>query len=178
MGVVVTAGSGRAFTPAPAGVHLAVACDVIDMGMVSSTYEGKTTIKHKVRIVWQVSETNPENGKRFAVSKRYTASLHEKSTLRKDLQSWRGRAFTGDELKGFDLDNVLGKCCLLNIVHNEHDGQTYANVDAIMPPAKGMPKLEVVDYVREKDRPKDDPPPVDGDDEAAIQQAIDESVPF
>ena len=41
------------------------------------------------------------DGKPFLVRRRYTASLHEKSALRKDLESWRGRAFTNVELDGF-----------------------------------------------------------------------------
>lgn len=154
MGVVVSA--GKAFTPAPAGVHPGVCCDVVDLGMVTSQWEGKKTTKHKVRVVWQIGEIHPETQKPFIVSKRYTASLHEKAALRKDLQSWRGRPFTNEELKAFDLDAVVGANALLNIVQVEKDGSTYANVDAIMPVPKGTAKLVVRDYIRDKDRPKDD----------------------
>ena len=77
-----------------------------------------------------------------ALSKTYTLSLHEKAKLRKDLQSWRGRAFTAEELKGFDLMNVVGKPCLLNLVTSECGN--YTNIDGINPLMKGMeaPKQE------------------------------------
>lgn len=155
MGVVVSA--GKAFTPAPAGVHQGVCCDVVDHGMVESTYNGETSIKHKVRLVWQIAELNDE-GKPFLLHKRYTASLHEKASLRKELESWRGRPFTDQELSAFDLDNVLSVNALLNVVHATKDGNTYANVAAVMPIPKGTPLMVVAkDYIREQDRPKDIP---------------------
>lgn len=165
MGVVVKSTSGKDFTPAPAGPHQGVCCDVIDKGMVTTEYEGKKRTSHKILLVWQIDEINPENGERFAVAKRYTASLHEKATLRKDLQSWRGRPFTEQELGGFDLDAVIGVNAMLNIVHNSRDGVVYANVEAIMPPARNVPKMTVERYVRHKDRDESsDPQPLDDDD--------------
>lgn len=167
MGVVVTSNSGKVITPAPAGVAPGVCCDVIDLGMVTEEYDGKKRSSHKVVLVWQIDEINPETGKRFTVGKRYTASLHEKATLRKDLQSWRGRAFTNEELAGFDLDHVLNVCALLNVVHNNKDGKTYANVEAVMPLPKGSQKLLVHEYVRVQDR-KDAPTPNEQEDDSNI----------
>jgi hypothetical protein len=153
MGVLVSA--GKTFTPAPDGVQPAVCCDIVDLGMIATQWEGKKRVSHKVYLVWQIAELHPETGKRFTVRRRYTASLHEKADLRKDLQSWRGRTFTNDELAAFDLDKVLGAPALLNIVHTMKDGSTWANVEAIMPLPKGQAPLVVQDYIREKDRPKD-----------------------
>ena len=59
-----------------------------------------------------------------------------KASLRKDLESWRGQPFTKEELKGFDLKNILGASCQLQVVHNVSDGKTYANIAAVM----GLPK--------------------------------------
>ena len=147
-------------TPAPAGVHQAVCVDVIDLGMVKSTYEGKESLKHKVNIRWQIDEVDPEHeGRRFQVQKRYTLSLHEKAGLRKDLQSWRGKPFTAEEVKGFDVERLLGVNCQINVVHvTSSDGNVYGNVDAIMPLGKGMPKIEPLDYIREVDRKPTDQP--------------------
>lgn len=172
MGLMVSA--GKSYPTAPAGVHLGVCCDVIDLGMVTTVWEGKERTSRKVVIVWQIGEVNAETGKRYTVSKRYTASLHEKSGLRRDLQSWRGRPFTQDELKGFDLEAVLRQDAMLNVVHNEKGGSTYANVEAVMRPPKGSQKVEVVDYVRVQDRPKE--PATNGD--GGEFHATDEDVPF
>jgi hypothetical protein len=176
MGVVVSAGSGKQYPLCPVGVVQGICCDIIDLGMVSSEYEGKATTKHKVVLCWQVDEVEPETGKRFVVSKRYTASLYEMANLTKDLEGWRGRPFTAEEKRGFDLDNVLGVNGLLNIVHNPgKDGKTYANVAGIMPLPRNMPKLAVQEYVRAKDRKVDPEPVVPPNGEF---HASDDDVPF
>lgn len=151
MPIIATAGDSKQFTPAPAGVHQAVCVDVIDKGWLEVTYAGKTKKQHKVTIAWQIDETR-DDGKRFLVFKRYTLSLNEKATLRKDLESWRGRAFTLEEEIGFDVETVIGVNCLLNIQHNNVADKTYANVVAVMPLAKLMGKMQPADYIREQDR--------------------------
>jgi hypothetical protein len=148
----IIARAGGSFTPAPAGTHAAVCVDVIDHGEIEVTYQGKTQRKHKVTIVWQIDEDQPD-GKPFLVRRRYTCSLHEKATLRRDLESWRGRAFTDPELQGFDLETVLSMVCLLNLIHEVRNGSTYANVAGVMRLPKGMTAPSPRDYVRVIDRP-------------------------
>ena len=62
------------------------------------------------------------------------------------MESWRGRRFTAEELKGFDLKNVLGKPCQIQVINeSSKDGtRTYAKVGAIMALPKGTtaPALE------------------------------------
>lgn len=103
------------------------------------------------------------------VVSQYTLSLNSKAKLRQHLEAWRGRKFSGEELKGFDLEKLLGANCQLQIVHSLSDnGRTYANVQAIVPLGKGMNKIVELDYVRAKDRNEkvedETPPPTDDDD--------------
>ena len=76
----------------------------------------------------------------------YTLSLHEKSTLRAHLTAWRGKAFTTDELKGFDITNVLGAYCMIQVVHNSPEGsdRTYANIAGISSLPKGVDKPKAI----------------------------------
>lgn len=177
--MAIMASAGPKFTPAPAGTHAAVCCDVVDLGIVKVEYAGKAKQQHKVNIVWQIEEER-DDGKPFTVRKRYTVSLHEKSSLRKDLESWRGRAFTDEELRGFDLENLLSVPALLNVIHAPgRDGSTFANVSAIMKLPKTMQPPSVRDYVRVCDRPPEEgvgqvPP---ADDSAAFGIS-DDDVPF
>jgi hypothetical protein len=167
---------GSSFTPCPAGPHSAVAVDIIDLGMVTGTYEGKTKTAHKCRIVWQVAERK-DDGTPFQVSKQYTASLHEKASLRKDLEAWRGVPFTKEEAAGFDVENLIGKTCLLNVQHVERAGSTYANVTSLMRLPKGMPAIVASGYVRKKDRTDEHDAPVPPDD--SYGDGIDDSaIPF
>lgn len=172
MAIIAKDSGGGEFIPAPAGVHQAVCVDVIDMGLIVEQFPGKPPKKtHKIRLAWQIEE-NMGDGKPFLVQKRYTLSLHEKANLRHDLEGWRSRPFTDEELAGFDVETVIGANCLLNIVHASKNGTTYANVNAVMPLKKNMPKMSATsDYKRIKDRTPDDtpvhddePPPLTDDD--------------
>lgn len=138
------------YTPAPEGLWQAVCCDVVDLGLVKDTFGEK----HKVKLVWLIEENDPKTKKPFSVSKRFNLSLHEKASLRKDLESWRGRKFNQEELKKFDLEKLIGANCQLSVVHNVKDeGEVYANVQNIVSSRKDTTKLRVPDdYVRQADR--------------------------
>lgn len=170
MAIIATAGDSKSYTPAPAGSHQAVCVDVIDKGVLEVTYAGKTKKQHKVSLAWQIEELR-DDGKRFIVYKRYTLSLNEKATLRHDLESWRGRPFTDDELAGFDVETVIGANCLISVQQRQVQDKVYANVTAVMALPKGMPKLAAQDYVREKDR-------TEGDQVDSNGPLTDEDIPF
>lgn len=175
MPIIAKDSGGGEFTPAPEGVHQAVCVDVVDLGVIETTYAGSTKQQHKIRVMWEINE-QMSDGRPFIIGRRYTLSLGEKASLRKDLQSWRGRPFTQAELMGFDVETVLGANCMVNVIHDTKDGKTWANVSAIMPLAKGMTKLQPSkDYVRMKDRQTQngEPPPHDDG-----YNPSDEDVPF
>lgn len=133
--------TGADIEPVSAGVHVGVCYAVFDLGTHYNERWKKAA--HKVLVCWEIPDERIElerEGKLMnlprAISQRYTASLHPKASLRKDLEAWRGKEFTEDELKGFDLRNILGKSCQLQIVHNTVDAKTYANIAAVM----GLPR--------------------------------------
>jgi len=170
------------FIQAPTGVHAAVCVDEVDMGLVQNHFDPAAEPVPTVRLVWQIAEDMPD-GKPYLIKRDYRASLHEKAGLRKDLEAWRGRAFTFDELVGFDLENIVGAPCQLNIVaKTSKKGKVFSNIAAIMPLAKGMMKLEPRAYIRVKDRPiapeptaqplLNNPPPV------SFEGISDDDVPF
>ena len=141
MGLTVSASSGGGnFIQVPAGVHLACCYRIIDLGTQKTTYMGQSKMSAKVLFQFEVHTENDDgtplltqDGKPLSISKQYTLSLGENAIMRRDLQSWRGKGFTDDELKSFELENVLGQWCMINVVHTSKDGKTYANVDNITP---------------------------------------------
>jgi len=153
MPIIAADSGGKDFTPAPEGLHSAVCVDVVDLGLQPNTFNPEKP-QHKIRIVWQIEEIDLANGKRFQVSQMYTLSLHEKASLRKDLEGWRARKFSAEESKGFDVEKLLGVPCQVQVIHNvsEKNGKTYANVQTIVPLGKGMDRLTPLDYVRMQDR--------------------------
>jgi hypothetical protein len=150
--MAIIAKAGASFTPAPAGTHTAVCVDVIDHGVIEVTYKSQLQRQHKITIVWQI-DVNTDDDKPFLVRRRYTCSLNEKATLRRDLESWRGRAFTDDELRSFDLEGLLSVGALVNVIHEARNGSIYANVASVMRLPKNMTAPVPQDYVRVCDRP-------------------------
>jgi hypothetical protein len=134
---------------APDGLHMGVCVDVINLGERPTAFG----VKHRVKVVWQLAEVNETTKQRYLVSRTYTLSLAPKATLRRDLESWRGKAFTAEELAGFNLLKLLGANCQLQTVATLSEaGATYANVQAVVPPVRTAPRLVAQDYVREVHR--------------------------
>jgi hypothetical protein len=145
MSLTVSEGEGGSFEMAPEGTFVARCYRIIDLGDQTTEFQGETKTQHKILFSWELlGDERMSDGRPFMVSKRYTASLHEKSALRKDLAAWRGHDFTPEELKQFDLEKVLGAYCLLGTIHTEKAGRDYCNVSSIMGLPKGMPKPDGV----------------------------------
>ncbi len=132
MGLIAKDKGGGDFTPIPEDLHLAICYGIWDIGTQFSEKYGKSI--HKVVIVWEIPGCRGTfDGKNLprAISKRYTLSLHKKADLRKDLESWRGRKFSDEELKGFDIKKLLGVSCQIQVLHSKVDDKIYANIAAI-----------------------------------------------
>ena len=129
------------FTPVPTGMHLGRCFRVVDLGTQKSTYKGTDKFQRKVLIQFEIhsedAQGNPlltDKGEPMSISKRYTLSLYENSSLSKDLESWRGSAFTADERRGFDLEKLLGVWAMLNITKSVgNDSKEYTNIETINP---------------------------------------------
>jgi hypothetical protein len=137
MGLTASDKGGSDFELTPEGIYTARCYRIIDLGTQKGAEIFGSKDQHKVMISWELigaddpkMQEGENKGKPFSIHKRYTVSLGEKASLRQDLESWRGRKFTSEELRGFDLSKVLGQYCTIQIVHSE-DGK-YANVQTIM----------------------------------------------
>lgn len=164
-------GSESRIDPIPADMHHAVCYAVYDLGHHYSEKFDKWS--HDCLVIWEIPELRIElekDGQKQdlprAISKKYTLSLGEKANLRKDLVAWRGRPFTEEELNGFDLKNILGKSCNLQVIHNHgkgaNAGKVYANINGIIPKMKGQPDLRPenpIVYFSIDDHGAGNPPP-------------------
>ena len=133
---IIVKGSNTKFETAPAGTHVAICYGVFDMG-TQVGFENKLT--RKVRICWELSNELMSDGRPFTVSVYHTMSLNEKSNLRRDLVAWRGKQFSDDEIKSFDLASLLGKPAMLGVIHEPDGDKTWANVSSLSSLPKGMP---------------------------------------
>lgn len=144
------------FVSVPPGMHLARCYRIIDQGTQRSEYMGKEKYLPKVMIQFEIhgedDRGNPlltQDGRPLSIAKSFTLTLAEKSTLRKDLQMWRGRDFTAEELRGFELKNVLGAWAMLTVTHTESNGKTYTNIAGINPVPANMKKAGLPEGINE-----------------------------
>ncbi len=160
MSLIAKSSGGGNYDPVPEGVHIAVCYAVYDIGQHWNTRYNK--MEQKILVMWEIPEERIEierDGKKLnlprGISNRYTLSLNEKATLRKALESWRGKKFTDEELGGFDISKLIGAGCQINVIHTEDNGNKYANISTIMPLPKGTkapkPENEKVSYDMERD---------------------------
>jgi hypothetical protein len=133
--------TGGSFESTPVGSHLARCYRIVDLGTQKSEYQGQVKYLHKVMLGWEIHGVNDDgtpikmkDGRPFAMFKNYTLSWSDKATLRIDLQAWRSRPFTAEEMRRFDLKTILGAWCMLNVIERQgNDGKMYVNVANISP---------------------------------------------
>lgn len=144
MSIIAKDTGGGEFEAIPSGMHNAVGAKVYDLGQQPGFTAG--TFAHKIAVLWELATrytTGDYAGQRMRVSKTYTLSLAEKANLRHDLESWRGRQFTEQELQGFDVEKVVGAPCTLNLIEtvNPKTNKRYVKVSAVMPLMSGAERL-------------------------------------
>ncbi len=132
------------FELVPAGNHVARCYSMIEIGTEESEFQGKKKSLYRVRVTWELPNEkkvfDPAKGEQpFSISKDYTLSMFDQANLRHDLESWRGKAFTEEEAKSFDITKLIGVPCLLNVVHTvSQKGGTYSKISGVTPLIKGM----------------------------------------
>lgn len=130
------------FIGVPAGMHLARCYRIVDKGTQKGFQDKyQPTVMIQFEIHGEDDNGRPmttADGRPLSISKSYNCTLAEKSNLRKDLQMWRGKEFTAQELRGFELKNILGHWAMLTISRAESNGKTYSRIEAINPVMKSI----------------------------------------
>ena len=151
MAIIAESNGGSNYEPIEAGTYAARCYSMVYMGTLDESYQGQEKTLKKVRLTFELPTElkvfKEENGEQpCVISKDFTLSMHEKAGLRKFLQNWRGKAFTEDEAKKFDITVLLGKPCMLSVIHktSEKNGKTYAEIGGVSTLMKGMAMLEQV----------------------------------
>ena len=134
------------FAQVPAGTYQAVCYDVWDIGLQVNPYKDKNGNPQpptlQIIIGFEVSELIKEGkyaGKRMTLNKFYNRTLNETATLRKHLESWRGAKLTPEELKGFDVESLIGANCMVSVIIGEKGKSQISSISKLMnnlPPMK------------------------------------------
>jgi hypothetical protein len=148
MGLMASGQGGSSnFEPVPEGTHIARCITVCDLGLQQGNFGSKEKVYvgfevPAVRVSWEKDGKQHEGP--AIIGSTYTLSVHPKSILGQHITSWRGKAFTEDELKSFDVFKVLGAPCMIAVTHAHKNENVYANITAIMrvPAGTVVPEAE------------------------------------
>jgi len=138
MGLIAKDVGGYEVELIPEDTYVGVCFSIVDLGTHKNNISGKP--QRQILISFEL----PEHVRYYEIdgemtespsvqSNFYTLSLNEKANLRKDLEAWRGKAFSQEQLNGFELTVLLGKSCQLSIIHTtKQDGSVRSKINAIM----------------------------------------------
>lgn len=146
--MALTAKQKSRYTPAPAGTHTAILIALVDCGLqYSERFDNQS---ERLWVQFELPHEQMEDGRPYTIGAIMANSLNEKAGFRKVAEALLGRALKPNELGGLDLGPLLGKSCLVSIVHREADGKTRAKIDGAMPLPKGQavspPQNELTAY--------------------------------
>lgn len=114
---------------------------IVEIGTCKYQFKGEEIIARKLLMTFSYML----DGQQYFLRKEYTISLHEKSNLRKDIQTIRGKKFTEEELSKFDIDILVGKPLMITIeMETAINGNEYPKIISLSPIPKGMPNEPLV----------------------------------
>tara|TARA_R100000664_G_C2748326_1_gene135783 strand:- start:1234 stop:1956 length:723 start_codon:yes stop_codon:yes gene_type:complete len=122
---VNASGGGEDFPKLQPGKYEGTCFRIVDLGTSEQEYKGQVSKKKRIRLDFEITkavdpadnEIVMQDERPFGVGKTYTASLFEAATLRKDLENWRDKTFTEEELEGFDVGVLVGMTARIEVGH-------------------------------------------------------------
>ena len=138
----------KSYETTPTGTHIATCYQVIDLGTQISPFKndkGEHPVHRKIRFTWELPNALMKDERPFSIGKDYNLSSNEKASLVSDINAWRGKPFTQAEFGAFDLENLVGKSCLLQVTETvSKQGKPYTKVGAIMALPSGQKSLSLM----------------------------------
>lgn len=132
------------------GLFHGVLADIVDLGPVTTSFQGQTKTYPAVRFVWILS-VNGKDGKPLSVSKRYNVSnFHEKSNIYKDLKM----ILSAPPELTRDIETYIGlvRKIWINREKSADGTKDYANIAGFLPADPGVVFPVPADFVRAKFR--------------------------
>lgn len=105
-----------------AGTHLARCYQFIHIGTNEDSFKGEKKLFNKVRLSFELPDEmrvfkDGDEAKPMSISQEYTLSMGEKANLRKFVEGMIGSGLQNDEAYAFDVESLVGKACLITVIH-------------------------------------------------------------
>lgn len=133
------------------GIYHAVLADIVDLGIVTTTFKNETHTNPMVRFVWLL-DVNDSTGKPLQATERFNVSnYHERSNIYKRMK----QILNAPPDVNQDIDSVLGVTRRLVIQRDTSaDGtKDFSNVTGILPAESGKVVPIPTGFVRDRDKP-------------------------
>lgn len=136
----------------PTGTHIARCVGLIQIGTIKTEYMGEEKWLEKIRLTFELPQKlhafkEGEPKKPFVVSKECTLSLGDKSVLYPIVRGIFGD-IPEDVRNSFDIEEILGKACLITITHEESKNGRYAQLVSTSPLMEGMEVPEAINPIK------------------------------
>lgn len=151
--------SGKDFEQLEEGFHTVRLARIKDLGLVPNAFDPDKPPQQKVVLIFESLDQEDDEGNPVTIaSRKLTASLNEKATLRKDyIKALLGRDLTPEETE-FDLDSLIGKEAVISVAHEPRkDGNgtfvSIANINKVPAKRGGKPPVATPSNVESDEIP-------------------------
>lgn len=119
----------------PEGAHIAGLVAIIDLGTQDG---GEYGPRHKIQLAFELLGQKTSEGNAFVAYRQFTYSGSAKGNLMKSLKS--GYGIKDNDI---EMDDLLGRPCMVTIEHADTDSGTFANVTnlGMIPKGTKIPKI-------------------------------------
>lgn len=113
------------------GLQAARIFKIVDIGTQEDEFEGKAKLARKMLVFFELAQLTEDN-RPFTIFKEYNQNIRsERATLRKHMQSWKGKAMTKEMIEDFDAKALLGEVCMVNLVESKSGKAKVDNILAL-----------------------------------------------
>lgn len=106
----------------PIGTYIARCYQFVHIGSNEDEFKGEKKVFNKIRLSFELPDEmrvfkEGDEPKPMSISQEYTLSMGEKANLRKFVEGMIGTALQKDEAYNFDVESLVGKACLITVIH-------------------------------------------------------------
>lgn len=142
---VMSKPQNTSFEQCEEGTYRGALVDIVDMGYKESFHQGQSKgLRPRVQLVWMVDVLNAEGKPMLVFDRTFNFSFVPNAVLYQRLAGWLGQA-TIDRMidTGADMDELIGRSAMIQVEHDEWQGEVRARPANVMALMKGLEPFTV-----------------------------------
>ena len=145
--IIAPIGNGKEKEVLEAGIYRATCYGIVVVGTKKENFNGDEKNRCKIMLFFELPDEmrvfDIDKGEQpFSLKKEYTFTMFSKSSLRKDLEAWRGKDFTDAEAAVFNISTLLGVGVNLGVgIKTSRTNKRYNVINSLNPNKKHKAEL-------------------------------------